>query len=159
MAHNYQVQGKKVLLLKPGIDTRFGLETITSRAGIEKKADIIITKETNLLLDIPEVMRKVHCILVDEVQFLEPSHIDQLRSMTLLWNVPVVRTVYTIFVYLKAIYVQCTYISPVNRYVMVSGQIFALICSPEVGGFSNSRTILKRSRRLVISVIGKRYLI
>ena len=32
----------------------------------------------------------VHCILVDESQFLDPKHIDQLRAITLLWKVPVI---------------------------------------------------------------------
>ena len=31
--HNYEAQGKKVLLLKPSVDTRFGNETVRSRAG------------------------------------------------------------------------------------------------------------------------------
>ena len=34
--------------------------------------------------------RIIHCILIDEVQFLEPSHIDQLRLATVIWNVPVI---------------------------------------------------------------------
>lgn len=31
-----------------------------------------------------------HCILVDEVQFLSPHHIDQLRLVTVAWKVPVI---------------------------------------------------------------------
>ena len=42
------------------------------------------------LLQIPESRRKFHCVLVDEAQFLKPSHIDQLRAITALWNVPVI---------------------------------------------------------------------
>jgi thymidine kinase len=90
VAHNYKSQGKKVIVMKPSIDTRFGQDTVTSRAGLEKKADVIIETDTNLL-DIHSGLRdKLHCVLVDEVQFLEPRHIDQLRSITLLWDVPVI---------------------------------------------------------------------
>ncbi len=35
-------------------------------------------------------LRQVNCVLVDEAQFLDPSQIDQLRAITLLWNVPVI---------------------------------------------------------------------
>lgn len=62
---------------------------IKSRAGLEKEADILISAETDLL-ETPEEKRKVHCILVDEAQFLDPKHIDQLRHITLSWNVPVI---------------------------------------------------------------------
>jgi thymidine kinase len=63
---------------------------IASRAGIERKADVVVHPHTNLL-EIPLQIRDVHCILVDEVQFLEPAHIEQLRSITVLWMIPVVR--------------------------------------------------------------------
>jgi thymidine kinase len=49
----------------------------------------LISEDTNLL-EIPSEKRKVHCILVDEVQFLDPKHVDQLRMITYLWRVPVI---------------------------------------------------------------------
>ena len=49
----------------------------------------MISSETNLL-EIPSEKRNVHCVLVDEVQFLQPKHIDQLRLITYLWKVPVI---------------------------------------------------------------------
>ena len=89
VAHNYKQQGKTVLLLKPAIDTRFGKEEIKSRAGLIQDADVVIQANTNLL-EIPDKQRQVHCLLVDEAQFLAPNHIDQLRAITYLWNVPVI---------------------------------------------------------------------
>ena len=41
-AHNYEVQGKKVLVCKPKIDTRFGEKTIKTRIGLEREADILL---------------------------------------------------------------------------------------------------------------------
>ena len=89
VAHTYKQQGKHILLIKPSMDTRFGAEEIKSKAGLSCDADILISKDTNLL-DYPIKGRKIHCVLVDEAQFLDPIHIDQLRIITLLWNVPVI---------------------------------------------------------------------
>jgi thymidine kinase len=67
VAHTYQQQGKRVLLLKPELDTRFGTDTIQSKAGIQQRADVIIKNNTNLLTDISIKQRTVDCMLVDEV--------------------------------------------------------------------------------------------
>jgi hypothetical protein len=89
VAHTYRLQGKNVMVMKPSIDTRFGVDKVVSRAGLERTADVLIHDDTNLL-DITPDVSNLHCVLVDEVQFLAPEHIDQLRSITLKWNVPVV---------------------------------------------------------------------
>jgi len=77
IAHNYESQNKKVLVLKPSIDTR--TPNITSRCGISRNVDIFIDNATNLLdIDLTDIV----CLLVDEVQFLEEKHIEQLRQLT-----------------------------------------------------------------------------
>ena len=87
VAHNYRQQEKKVLLLKPDMDVRFGKSQIKSRAGLEMQADILIGPTTDLrLLDVQEIS----CILVDEVHFLSMEHIDQLRDLALENDVPVI---------------------------------------------------------------------
>jgi thymidine kinase len=35
VAHNYRKQGKRVLLMKPRLDSRFGSAKIASRSGLE----------------------------------------------------------------------------------------------------------------------------
>jgi thymidine kinase len=87
VAHNYREQGKRVLLLKPEMDIRFGKESIRSRAGLEMAADILVTPET-VLLEIN--WEGVSCILADEAQFLSAFHIEELRKITLLKGVPVI---------------------------------------------------------------------
>ena len=89
VAHNYRIQGKQVLLMKPEMDSRWGVDSIKSRAGLDQKADVLIGPDTDLF-QIEESRRKVHCVLVDEAQFLDPKHIEQLRAITLLWHVPVI---------------------------------------------------------------------
>jgi thymidine kinase len=87
VAHTYRQQGKEVILLKPALDTRFGKEHIRSRAGLEKSADVLLYPESDLS-DIP--LEGVACILVDEVQFLQPTQIEQLRQITMHANIPVI---------------------------------------------------------------------
>lgn len=87
VAHNYRQQGKKIVLLKPEMDTRFGREQIKSRAGLEMAADVLVTPETNIF-DLN--LEGVSCILVDEAQFFSASTIEQLRMVTLLKDIPVI---------------------------------------------------------------------
>ena len=87
VAHNYRSQNKKILLLKPSLDNRFGKEQIRSRAGLVQEADILIEpgfnfKKTNLA--------GISCVLVDEVQFLEPLFIDQLHEIARDLDIPVI---------------------------------------------------------------------
>lgn len=86
VAHNYRQQGKKVLLIRPAMDVRFGKDNIRSRAGLEMKADILVTEETDLL---KEDMDGVDCLLLDEAQFVSKGIIDQLRFITCKFNIPV----------------------------------------------------------------------
>ena len=96
VAHNYRQQGKNVMVIKPGIDTRFGIDVVASRAGLQQKADVVVYPETNLL-NITPTIENLHCVLVDEVQFLQPEQIEQLRVITLKWDVPVVPYEYSCY--------------------------------------------------------------
>ena len=87
VAHNYRQQGKRILLLRPELDTRFGKESIKSRAGLEMDADLLVAPGT-ALLDMN--WEGVSCILVDEAQFLTKHNIEELRQITLLKDVPVI---------------------------------------------------------------------
>jgi thymidine kinase len=87
VAHNYRYQKKKVLLMKPDLDTRFGKERIKSRAGLEMDADVLIQTVASLSeIDYTEV----DCVLVDEAQFLSVAVIDELRRITLDYGIPVI---------------------------------------------------------------------
>jgi thymidine kinase len=86
VAHSYRQQGKKILLMKPDLDTRFGKERIKSRAGLETEADVLIVDETSLQgVD----YTGVSCILVDEAQFLITKVIDELRRVSLDYDIPI----------------------------------------------------------------------
>ena len=87
VAHNYRQQGKRVLLMKPSLDVRFGEGTIRSRAGLDCEADLLLHADTQLKDD---DFRGLNCVLVDEAQFVSPAVIDQLRRITLELQVPVI---------------------------------------------------------------------
>jgi thymidine kinase len=87
VAHNYRKQGKRVLLAKPRLDSRFGNHKISSRSGLEADADLLIDDET--VLD-PRDFAQLDCVLIDEAQFLPPAVIDDLRRITVDPGVPVI---------------------------------------------------------------------
>ncbi len=87
VAHNYRQQGKKIFLMKPDLDTRFGKQQIKSRSGLEQTADVLIHPNMSLLsMD----FHGVSCLLIDEVQFLSAKTIEELRTITLDWDLPVI---------------------------------------------------------------------
>lgn len=87
VAHNYRKQGKRVLLLKPKLDDRFGSSTIRSRSGLSAEADCLV-EEGSLVPS--ELFASADCVLVDEAQFLRPEVIEQLRRVTQDPGIPVI---------------------------------------------------------------------
>jgi len=87
VAHNYRKQGKRVLLLKPRLDVRFGAAKISSRSGLEAEADLMVDEDSTLD---PRDFVGFDCILVDEAQFLSPTVIEDLRRITVDPGVPVI---------------------------------------------------------------------
>lgn len=80
VAWNYRSQGRKVLLLKPQIDDRFGKDMISSRAIEGAKVDIVMDPKMINFDDI--ILEDIDCILVDEAQFLSEKNVDCLREIT-----------------------------------------------------------------------------
>ncbi|MCB9030281.1 MAG: thymidine kinase [Deltaproteobacteria bacterium] len=87
VAHNYKQQGKKVLLIKPRIDNRFSTTSIISRAGLEQKADLLVSENSKIESNL---LQGVNCILVDEAQFISAYVIEQFRRITIDLNIPVI---------------------------------------------------------------------
>lgn len=87
VAHNYRQQNKRVLILKPALDTRFGEKQVRSRAGLEQEADILLVDGQRM--DESRVTG-VDCLLVDEAQFLSTDLVGQLRVIATKQNIPVI---------------------------------------------------------------------
>jgi thymidine kinase len=87
VAHNYERQGKRVKVLKPAFDDRFGASRVASRAGLDRDADLLLKEDTRIE---PAAFEGCHCVLVDEAQFLSARIVDQLRDLTRAASVPVI---------------------------------------------------------------------
>ncbi|MBP3634969.1 MAG: thymidine kinase [Bacilli bacterium] len=89
-AYNYEQNNKTVILLKPKIDTKCK-NHIESRLGINRKVDLLINQEDNILYMLNDLLKNnISCILVDESQFLLSSQIEDLWKITKLYNIPVI---------------------------------------------------------------------
>lgn len=91
VAYNYEERGMNILLLKPQIDTKGG-DVVISRLGVRRKVDILVEKDMDLQAEIKKyfTIMPIHCVLVDEVQFLMPEQIDQLFRLVIEDDVPVI---------------------------------------------------------------------
>ena len=89
VAHNYEERDMKVLILKPGIDTKGGNKLVT-RIGLKRKVDHIIKKDENLNKYLNKIGDDIACILVDEAQFLNRDQVDELFMFSKLKDIPVI---------------------------------------------------------------------
>jgi len=89
-SYNYKERGMHTLVLAPQLDDRFGKGKVTSRIGIASDATTF-TGETNLLDLIRGVTQSgpIHCVLIDEAQFLTREQVFQLGEVTDKLGVPV----------------------------------------------------------------------
>jgi thymidine kinase len=90
MAFNYESKGQQVALVKPRLDNRFGeAALVVSRVGLSRDADLLVDSETDLHLAVTSAFNvaTLGCVLVDEAQFLEPAHVEQLRELAAQVNV------------------------------------------------------------------------
>ncbi len=90
--HNYRERGMNTLLVKPGSDLK-GDNEILSRLGISRRVDILAKPHDNLFELIEHRSREpspLHCILVDEAQFVSRAQADQLFEVAVLLNIPVI---------------------------------------------------------------------
>lgn len=91
VAYNYEERGMKIILMKPETDTKGG-DKVLSRLGVDRKVDVIVKKEQNIFELLKERLSSedIHCILVDEAQFLKSHHVDELFKIAVIKDVPVI---------------------------------------------------------------------
>ena len=90
VAYNYEERGKRVLVLTPSVDDRFGIGVIASRIGVTREA-VAINEDTNILELFMKENKKssIDCVLVDECQFLKKHHVQELVEIVDSCDVPV----------------------------------------------------------------------
>lgn len=98
VAHNYESQGFKIIIIKPSFDTRDS-DMIKSRLGMQRKVDISLKQYANIFCIIKNLKEKPYCILVDESNFLTKQQARQMWEIAVLLDITVIcfglRTSYT----------------------------------------------------------------
>lgn len=91
-AHNYESQGKRVLILKPKTDTRSTSNMVESRVGISHEC-IDISTNDNIINIIKEndniINNPLHALLIEEAQFLSKEQVKQLHYIAHEMDIPV----------------------------------------------------------------------
>jgi thymidine kinase len=89
-SYNYQERGMRTLLLSPQLDSRYGEQKVTSRIGIQANA-----QSFNHVANLLELCKQefadepLHCVLVDEAQFLTRKQVNQLSDVVDQLDIPV----------------------------------------------------------------------
>lgn len=89
VAHNYEENGKKVIVIKSSIDTKAGTN-LQTRIGIERKVDILLKPNESLKKNFTKWKKDISCILVDEAQFLTTNQVEELWFLSKKYNIPVI---------------------------------------------------------------------
>lgn len=93
MNYNYRKHGVKPLIVKPKLDGKGNL--VTSRVGIQAKADVVVDTINDNQWSLAEnifdkyVKNKVKVVLVDEAQFMNPSFVKLFSNRCKLYDIDV----------------------------------------------------------------------
>jgi len=89
--YNYQERKQRAIIIKPAIDDRDGKNVVKSRVGIQKEA-LVVDNDTDILRLIltEKEQEPVHCVIVDEAQFLTRDQVYQLSELVDVYDIPVI---------------------------------------------------------------------
>jgi thymidine kinase len=89
-SYNYRERGMHTLVLTPSIDDRFGDGKVTSRIGLQSDA-ARVSPEENVFEKISHANdeQAIHCVLVDEAQFLSREQVLELGAVCDHLDIPV----------------------------------------------------------------------
>ncbi len=90
-AYNYHERGMRTLILTPALDNRFGEGVVASRIGLKAnarrfggEADLFAMVQADIAARGP-----LHCVFVDEAQFLSRAQVWQISDVVDRLNIPV----------------------------------------------------------------------
>ncbi|MBD5431504.1 thymidine kinase [Lactobacillus agrestimuris] len=96
VAHNYEVQGRKIALMTSGLDDRSGVGVVASRIGMHRDATPIDDQmnlfdyvKQNSKQDEKDGAGKIACVLIDEAQFLKKHHVLECAKIVDELQIPV----------------------------------------------------------------------
>ncbi|MCK8044303.1 MULTISPECIES: thymidine kinase [Shewanella] len=89
-SYNYRERGMNTLVMTASIDDRYGVGKVASRIGIETDAQVFGSND-NLTEMVRESLAQqaLHCILIDESQFLSKEQVKQLTYVVDVLDIPV----------------------------------------------------------------------
>lgn len=89
-SYNYQERGMNTLVYTAAIDDRYGVGKVASRIGISQEAQLF-HGQSDLFAEISQHLakEKLHCILIDEAQFLTKQQVYQLTEVVDKLKIPV----------------------------------------------------------------------
>ncbi|HFI0638621.1 TPA: thymidine kinase [Streptococcus suis] len=88
VAHNYEEQGKPVVIMTSALDTRDAFGVVSSRIGMRREA-VAIDDEMDIFGYIEKMEPRPFCVLIDEAQFLRRHHVYDLARVVDELGVPV----------------------------------------------------------------------
>lgn len=89
-SYNYRERGMNTLILAPSLDDRYGAGRVTSRIGIDADATVFQRDEDLFaLVSAQHDADRLHCVLIDEAQFLTRSQVSELGDVSDKLNIPV----------------------------------------------------------------------
>lgn len=89
-SYNYQERGMRTLVYTAEIDDRFGAGKVSSRIGLSSPAKLF-NQQTSLKEQISaeHALEPIHCVLVDECQFLTRQQVYELSDVVDELDIPV----------------------------------------------------------------------
>jgi len=90
-AHNYHERGMRTLIFTPRLDDRYGSGIVASRIGLKADGRMFTRDEDLLRIAQADVAANgpLHCVLVDEAQFLSKAQVWQLTDIVDRMGTPV----------------------------------------------------------------------
>lgn len=88
VAHNYEEQGKPVVIMTSALDTRDAFGIVSSRIGMRREA-VAIDDVMDIFGYIEKMEPRPYCVLIDEAQFLRRHHVYDLARVVDELDVPV----------------------------------------------------------------------
>jgi thymidine kinase len=90
-AYNYHERGMRTLILTPALDNRYGDGVVASRIGLKATARRFGPEENLLALAQADIAAHgdLHCVFVDEAQFLSKAQVWQLSDVVDRLGIPV----------------------------------------------------------------------
>lgn len=88
--HNYRQRGMNTVLYTSKRDDRSGMGVISSRIGLSREANLL-ENDTDLFADVNAKHKEqaIHCVFIDEAQFLTPAQVLQATMICDQLKIPV----------------------------------------------------------------------